>query len=72
MWRLLGLLILFILCMLAVGLAMLAVTFIFSKFGTIGLSVLVAIQVMVNWLATILGVTILTSLYGFFVEGREF
>ena len=72
MWRLLGLLILFILCMLAVGLAMLAVTFIFSKFGTIGLSVLVAIQVMVNWLATILGVTILTSLYGFFVESREF
>jgi hypothetical protein len=72
MWRLLGLLILFILCMLLVGLGMLAVTFIFNKFGTIGLSLSIAIQVMVNWVATILGVTMLTSLYGFFVEGREF
>jgi hypothetical protein len=25
-----------------------------------------------QWVATILGVTLLTSLYGFFVEGREF
>jgi hypothetical protein len=38
----------------------------------VGLSLAVAIQVMVNWVATILGVTLLTSLYGFFVEGREF
>ena len=72
MWRLLGLLILLILCMLLVGACMLAITFIFNKFGTVGLSVSIAIQVMVNWVTTILGVTLLTSLYGFFVEGRDF
>jgi hypothetical protein len=32
----------------------------------------IAIQVMVNWVATIFGVTLLTSLYGYFVEGRDF
>jgi hypothetical protein len=32
----------------------------------------VALQVTVNWVLTIMGVTLLTSLYGFFVEGREF
>jgi hypothetical protein len=71
-WRLFGLLILFMLCMLLVGLGMLAATFIFGLLGTLGLSLAIAIQVMVNWVATILGVTLLTSLYGFFVEGREF
>ena len=72
MWRMLGLLILLIICMLLVGLGMLAVAYVFNKFGTVGLSLSIAIQVMVNWVATILGVTLLTSLYGFFVEGREF
>ena len=71
-WRLLGLLGLFSVCVALVGLGMLLGTLIFSNFGTIGLSISIAIQVMVNWVATILGVTLLTSLYGFFVEGREF
>jgi hypothetical protein len=30
------------------------------------------LQVVTNWVLTIMGVTLLTSLYGFFVEGREF
>ena len=72
MWRLLGLLTLLILCLLLVGVAMFAITFIFNKFGAVGLSLSVAVQVMVNWVATILGVTMLTSLYGLFVESREF
>ena len=71
-WRMLGLLILFVLCMLLVGAGMFAITYLFGLLGTLGLSLAVAIQVMVNWVATILGVTLLTSLYGFFVEGREF
>jgi hypothetical protein len=71
-WRMLGLLILFVLCMVLIGVLMLAVTYAFGLLGTVGLSLAVAIQVMVNWVATILGVTLLTSLYGFFVEGREF
>ena len=71
-WRMLGLLILFVLSMLLVGVGMFIVTYLFGLLGTLGLSLAVAIQVMVNWVATILGVTLLTSLYGFFVEGREF
>jgi hypothetical protein len=71
-WQMLGLLILFVLCMVLIGVMMLAVTYAFGLLGTVGLSLAVAIQVMVNWVATILGVTLLTSLYGFFVEGREF
>ncbi len=64
----LGLLILFALCLLVVA----AITYGLGLGGTFGLSLAVAIQVMVNWVATILGVMLLTSLYGFFVEGREF
>ncbi|QIG46845.1 hypothetical protein G5V57_03245 [Nordella sp. HKS 07] len=30
------------------------------------------LQIFVGWLLVILGITILTSLYGFFVEGRDF
>jgi hypothetical protein len=71
-WRLLGLLGLFLACMMLVGLATLLATLVFQSLGTVGLSVSIAIQVLVNWVATILGVTLLTSLYGFFVEGREF
>jgi hypothetical protein len=71
-WRMLGLLILFLLCLVLIGVLMFAITYAFGLLGTVGLSLAVAIQVMVNWVATILGVTLLTSLYGFFVEGREF
>jgi hypothetical protein len=70
--RLLGLLILFVLCLLLLAAGMFVITYLFGLIGTVGLSLAVAIQVMVNWVATILGVTLLTSLYGFFVEGREF
>jgi hypothetical protein len=71
-WQILGLVLLFFICLLLVGLAMLLLTYLIGQLGTLGLSVLLAIQVVVNWVATILGVTLLTSLYGFFVEGREF
>ena len=71
-WRILGLVLLFFICLLLVGLAIFVLTYVIGQMGTLGLSVLIAIQVAVNWVATILGVTLLTSLYGFFVEGREF
>ena len=32
----------------------------------------IIVQIGVNWVLTILGITTLTSLYGFFVEGRDF
>ena len=71
-WNFLGLALCFVLCSLAVLFAMLAATYIFKNFGVLGLSISLAIQVMVNWLTTIFGVTILTSLYGYFVEDRDF
>jgi hypothetical protein len=71
-WSILGLLLLLSICLSLVGLALLLVTYFFGQTGTLGLSVSLAIQVAINWIATILGVTLLTSLYGFFVEGREF
>jgi hypothetical protein len=71
-WQILGLVLLFFICLLLIGLVMLLLAYLFGQLGTLGLSVLIAIQVAVNWVATILGVTLLTSLYGFFAEGREF
>ena len=71
-WRILGVVLLFFLCLVFVALVMFVLTYLIGQLGTLGLSVLIAIQVAVNWVATILGVTLLTSLYGFFVEGREF
>ena len=72
-WRFLGLLlILFIVS----GLAALAGGLVGFGLGTIGgnvgVSISVAVQLAVNWVLAILGVTMLTSLYGYFVEGREF
>jgi hypothetical protein len=72
-WQIIGLTLLFFLCLLLVGLLMLGVSYVLGTSGGIpALSISLAIQVAVNWVATILGVTLLTSLYGFFVEGREF
>ena len=60
-----------------VGAGLSIVLFVVSAlFGLIGglatVALVVAIQLVVNWVMTILGITILTSLYGFFVEGRSF
>jgi hypothetical protein len=71
-WQILGLLLLFFGCLLVLGLGLLLVTYLLGLAGTVGLSISIAIQVMINWVTTILGVTLLTSLYGFFVEEREF
>ena len=71
-WQLLGLIVLFIICVLTVAFGMFLISYAFGTLGAVGLSVALAIQVLINWAATILGVTLLTSLYGFFVEGRNF
>lgn len=36
------------------------------------LYVIIAVQLLLNWLATVWTVTMLTSLYGYFAEGRNF
>jgi hypothetical protein len=45
----------------------------FSLFGAvIGGIIEITMQVIINWILTIFGITILTSLYGFFIENRDF
>lgn len=58
---------------LAVLLALLLVTYVFSTIS-FALAVVVSsvLQVVINWIFSIFGITVLTSLYGFFVEGRDF
>jgi hypothetical protein len=72
-WRVLGLALLYFLTAIAAGLAFWIVGAIVGIVGGIpALALLVAMQMVVSWVLTILGVTLLTSLYGFFVEGRSF
>lgn len=40
--------------------------------GVLGMVVGFGLQLLVNWIFTIFSITVLTSLYGFFVENRDF
>jgi len=72
-WRILGLVVLFFVTILVIGLATAAISYSLAQIGrTAGVAIVIAVQVMVNWVSTILCVTMLTSLYGFFVEERDF
>ncbi|MGH6819547.1 MAG: hypothetical protein ACREDU_01635 [Methylocella sp.] len=72
-WRFLGLALLYLAVAMVVGLlALLWAGGLGALGGTAGLAIGIAVQLVVNWALTILGVTMLTSLYGFFVEGRDF
>jgi hypothetical protein len=57
-----------------VGLVMFAVSKLFSLVlgDSIGFWFDLALQVGVNWVLTIMGITLLTSMYGYFVEKRDF
>ncbi|MBI2719428.1 MAG: hypothetical protein HYX36_11820 [Rhizobiales bacterium] len=71
--QLVGLALLYLAVGLAVGFAFWILQGILGRLaGSLGTAVSVVLQVGVNWVMTILGVTMLTSLYGFFVEKREF
>jgi hypothetical protein len=70
--RIIGLNVLLFLTFALIG----AVLWVLTYFGVkadsvIALSTLTAVQLAVNWLGTILGITMLTSLYAFFVENRD-
>ena len=72
-WKFLGLFLLYFLVIIVAGLLAGAVGWILGQIGgNAGQAISVAVQLAVNWVLTILGVTMLTSLYGFFVENREF
>ncbi|MFN0194818.1 MAG: hypothetical protein ACKVP5_23050 [Aestuariivirga sp.] len=72
--RFIGLAALFFVVAIAIGLLVLALQYaivgIDAGVGP-GLYAILAIQLILNWLTTIWGVTLLTSLYGYFAEGRD-
>jgi hypothetical protein len=72
-WQLFGLALLFVLTLIGMGLVLVAIAYVLQLTGlSIALFLSLAIQMMFNWLGTIAGVTLLTSLYGFFIENRDF
>lgn len=71
--RMLGLGLLYLIVGVAGALLAAALGAAFGLFGsTIGAAFSVAVQLVINWVLTILGITLLTSLYGYFVEDRNF
>ena len=59
--------------MLVIALLLAGVVYLMEKTGlTFALMLGLSLQIVFNWIFTIMGVTLLTSLYGFFVEKREF
>lgn len=71
-WRIFGVVLLLMVLSAIVGALGFAATTIFAHFGTVGLSISFGAQVIVQWISTMVGIAILTSMYGFFVEGRNF
>jgi hypothetical protein len=72
-WQIVGLYVLFAMCAIGVGAVLAGFAYVGGSRGNMPvLIVAMAAQTMVNWFFTIWGVTLLTSLYGFFVEKREF
>ncbi len=68
--RLFGLYLLFFGCILVTIIVSLVLFGLFAFLGPIGIALAVALQVVVQWVATIVGVGLITTLYGFFAEGR--
>ncbi len=72
-WPLTGFGFLYFLCAIALAAGFYGLTYVIALSGNaVLLSVFIAVQLLFNWLATIFAVTMLTSLYGFFVEQRDF
>lgn len=72
-WPLVGLAVLFALVILVLAFIIAGLTYLVASSGFVfALLIMIVVQVMVNWVVTIMAVTLLTSLYGFFVERRDF
>ena len=72
-WQMVGLGILYFLLGAAAALIIGAIGYSLGMLGaTLGIALSVSIQLVLQWMLTIFGITILTSLYGFFVENRNF
>lgn len=72
-WPLTGIAVLYFLVGICFSLVLIAFNALVGFIGgSATVALVVAIQLVVNWVLTILGITLLTSLYGFFIEGRSF
>ena len=72
-WQFVGLAFLIFLTALIAGLIVAGIVYLIAQTGSQPLLfVSIAVQLFLNWLGTIWNVTILTSLYGFFAEKRDF
>ncbi len=72
-WQLLGFAILTSLPGIAIGFTIYVVSKLLGYFtGELSAIVLLAAQFLLNWIVTIFSVTVLTSLYGYFIEERAF
>lgn len=69
-WQLLGVILLIVICFALVGLVAGLAGFLLNRLGFAGMSISLAMQLAINWFSTIVGITMLTSLYGIFHEGR--
>lgn len=72
-WQLIALGFLFLACVMILAVLVGIASWYIAQTG-IGFLLLLsmAVQILLNWIVTIMGVTLLTSLYGFFVEKRDF
>ena len=72
-WRIVGLYILVFLVLMLVAAVFGGVAYVLGRNESIAaLSTLIIVQMAVNWVSTIWNITLLTSLYGFFIEERDF
>lgn len=72
-WSIVGLGILYGLLVPLCGLALSVVAGLLGLLGGVfAIAVIVAAQIVANWVLTLLGITLLTSLYGYFVQDRAF
>lgn len=73
-WQLVGVGAVFSVISWGVGLALALVSaFLQSILGPVfGFGIDMVFQTAINWMLTVMGITLLTSLYGFFVEKRDF
>ena len=72
-WRFVGLGVLVLIIMMIIGIVVGIPVYFLAQAENQGmLAVLIAVQLVVSWIATIWSVTMLTSLYGYFAENRNF
>ncbi len=72
-WRIVGLYVLVFLVLIVVGIVFGGFAYVLGRSESVAaLSALITFQMAVNWVSTIWNITLLTSLYGFFIEERDF